>query len=40
VKNQNKVAEVALRSPKEILGEMKKLDKANSVILNMIKEII
>jgi type I restriction enzyme M protein len=40
VKNPNKVAEVALRSPKEILGEMKKLDKESEDIFVKINKII
>lgn len=38
VKNPNKGGEVALRDPKEILEEMRKLDKESGEILNSIKE--
>lgn len=40
VKNPNKGGEVALREPKEILGEMKKLNKESEEILNFIKKIV
>jgi type I restriction enzyme M protein len=40
VKNPNKVEEVSLREPKEILVEMNDLDKDTNKILNEIKKII
>jgi type I restriction enzyme M protein len=40
VKNPNKGGEVALRKPKEILEEMKKLDKASEDLLKNIKILI
>ena len=40
VKNPNKGAEVALREPKEILKEMKELDKECEEILDGIIKII
>jgi len=40
VKNPNKKEESRLREPKEILEEMKKLDKDSEQILNSIKEIV
>lgn len=40
VKNPNKGGEVALRSPKEILEEMGRLDKSNIEILTKIKNLI
>jgi type I restriction enzyme M protein len=40
VKNLNKVEEVALREPKEILEEIKKLDDNNKKVLEEIKKII
>lgn len=40
VKNPNKNDEVALRDPKEILEEMKKLDEESVEILSLIKKIV
>lgn len=40
VKNPNKKDEVQLRSPEEILEEMKALDKESAEILNSIMELI
>jgi len=40
VKNPNKKEETLLRKPKEILEEIKKLDKESEQILNTIKEIV
>ncbi len=40
VKNPNKKEEAQLRKPKEILEEMKRLDKESEQILNSIKEIV
>ena len=40
VKNPNKKEEISLRKPKEILEEIKKLDKESEQILNSIKEIV
>jgi type I restriction enzyme M protein len=40
VKNPNKKEEAQLREPKEILEEMKSLDKESEHILNSIKEIV
>jgi len=40
VKNPNKNDEMVLREPKEILGEMNKLDSESNKILNNIKKII
>jgi type I restriction enzyme M protein len=40
VKNPNKADEVALREPKVILEEMKKLDKDNEEILVYIKNLL
>ncbi|MDP1675336.1 MAG: N-6 DNA methylase [Bacteroidota bacterium] len=40
VKNPNRKEEAALRSPKEILHEMKSLDEKSELILNKIKKII
>ncbi len=39
-KNPNKAEEVALRSPKDILNEIRKLDTENEKILKIIKELI
>jgi len=40
VKNPNKGGEVALRSPKEILKEMTKLDGETELVLNSIKRFL
>ena len=40
VKNPNKGGEEELRSPEEILGEIKKLDKESEEVLNQIKNFI
>jgi len=40
VKNPNKKEEATLREPKEILEEMKKLDKQSDEILNSILELL
>jgi type I restriction enzyme M protein len=40
VKNPNKGGEVALRSPKEILAEMKELDESSSKIFIKINNLI
>jgi type I restriction enzyme M protein len=40
VKNPNKKAEASLRQPKEIVGEIKKLDKESAEILNLISKMI
>ncbi|MGV8172125.1 MAG: HsdM family class I SAM-dependent methyltransferase, partial [Candidatus Woesearchaeota archaeon] len=40
VKNPNKGGEVALREPKEILGEISKLDKETEEIIEEIKKIV
>jgi len=39
-KNPNKAEEAALRSPKEIIAEIKKLDQESAEILNEIKELV
>ena len=40
VKNPNKKEEVSLRSPKDIIKEMKALDRKSAEILNTISELI
>jgi len=40
VKNPNKKEAVALRNPKEIIQEMKNLDKESSDIINSIMELL
>ncbi|TAH40944.1 MAG: SAM-dependent DNA methyltransferase [Bacteroidetes bacterium] len=40
VKNPNKKEEAALRSPKDIIAEIKKLDEESADILNEIKELV
>lgn len=40
VNNPNKKQEVVLRSPREILDEMKKLDKESTEIIDLIRELI
>jgi hypothetical protein len=40
VKNPDKAGEAALREPKEILEEIKDLDKENEIILDNIKKFL
>lgn len=39
-KNPNKVEEVSLRSPREIVVDMRKLDKENSILLDKISDLV